>query len=615
MVSICRQGRTPSRLIQTPFQPFIMPGGDEENPCNTTSYIRSEFGWCDDCLPIIIGQLDPDLSTYKFGLPVPFLKENGETVLDAHGNPIRDFQFLPRYLSSKLEPWRYEAYKRMDPRLTYTDLWARMPRSTTDINRNQINNERVRKVRRPFHCYAWDTKGPKLPKQIVLAAEFWTPNQIAYNTTWEIGPQGIRRGDSDIWLPLNTYLTNNVLHKASQRVQDALNERARLLAVAQAAGVFFIEDIPFDARPEMWNVRVGRRQLKTAGHEADDDEESGEEAQPLPRTSARFTAVNVDENPSTSSQPEVKEKTVLAMELPLRLAKRKAVEKPVSKNKGELKTGLEDSEASDERNEIRNKKFKISTIVDKNRKPVSIAETSNKPKGQDCQRMPQQTPLFGHTSTAATGHVYLPQMLPSADMTRLAGMYPQHADHAVAGSPLYMMPSHQYNGGMTQQFQQTMPTHHAQWGPNQFYQHSTRNENTIPSHGFHAVNVNSPMTELTHKTNLLSTMSNTTRPIFPNAPMFESTRQRPDWYHPQPVWSQPLLQTPSILQAPPILQSQPVSTEPVKTDPVKKKPKTKPVPIDLSTETPVYDPYRDNGVPSSPVFPPTTPEGGDFDEF
>ncbi|MCJ1478694.1 hypothetical protein MMC13_007375 [Lambiella insularis] len=448
MASTSRQGLSTStsgqrlstsRQVLSTSPHLIPPGGDEDNPYNVTSYIRSEFGWSEDCLPIIIGQLDPDLDTYRHGAPVPHLDENGKVAWDAHGNLIRDFPFLPRYLSSRLEPWRYEAYKRMDPRLTYTDLWARMPKTTTDINRNQINNERLRKVRRVFNCLAWDTKGPKLPKQNVLAAEFWTPNQIAHNTTWEIGPQGIRRGKSDIWLPLDTYLTSGVPHIAGQRVQDALNERARLLAVARGAGVSKIEDIPAHLRPEMWSARVGRRQLKGADPESDNAESSGEDDTPLITRSARFKTVSVRETHSISSQPVRKRTTIIAkgaspptvmLPKPAKRGrnrrtkspspddalvlisgsltrkvnggrKRRKAAKKAPKNKNKLETGLEDtsdehSEASDEHNETRNDEVKINDYADKNSE-IALTfgtptnhEKENDNKTKDRQRKPQQ---------------------------------------------------------------------------------------------------------------------------------------------------------------------------------------------------------------------------------
>ena len=82
-------------------------GGDENNPLNQTTVIPSETGWAWDNLPPILGRLDHAPSRALMTARVDYLKENGRVVLNSDGNPIRDFSFLPRYLSSNLEWFRY----------------------------------------------------------------------------------------------------------------------------------------------------------------------------------------------------------------------------------------------------------------------------------------------------------------------------------------------------------------------------------------------------------------------------------------------------------------------------------------------------------------------------
>lgn len=47
-------------------------------------------------------------------------------VIDFRGLPIRPFTGLPLTLSSKIEGWRVEAFRRADPRISHEDLAARM---------------------------------------------------------------------------------------------------------------------------------------------------------------------------------------------------------------------------------------------------------------------------------------------------------------------------------------------------------------------------------------------------------------------------------------------------------------------------------------------------------
>ena len=82
-------------------------GGDITNPLNRTTTIPSELGWAWDNLPPILGKLDFPHSRALMTARVDDLKENGVVVLNSDGNPIRNFSFLPRYLSSNLEWFRY----------------------------------------------------------------------------------------------------------------------------------------------------------------------------------------------------------------------------------------------------------------------------------------------------------------------------------------------------------------------------------------------------------------------------------------------------------------------------------------------------------------------------
>ena len=87
-------------------------------------------------------------------------------VHDSKNKPIRSFPFLPRYLSNDLGLFRSEIYRRMDPRLKYRDLWARMPSTTPDFHGNSLmvramGMKLTRKIRDRNNARCWDAKGHK----------------------------------------------------------------------------------------------------------------------------------------------------------------------------------------------------------------------------------------------------------------------------------------------------------------------------------------------------------------------------------------------------------------------------------------------------------------------
>ena len=66
------------------------------------------------------------------------LKLNSKLLLDFHGNPVRDFPSLPLVISSMVEGWRIEAWMRCDTRISMTDVIARIPVATVDLEGHRI---------------------------------------------------------------------------------------------------------------------------------------------------------------------------------------------------------------------------------------------------------------------------------------------------------------------------------------------------------------------------------------------------------------------------------------------------------------------------------------------
>jgi hypothetical protein len=241
------------------------PGGrDPQNPYNQTTQLHSEALWSESNHPKILGQLDPHPGRLLLkGERLPYLKEDGKVVRDSKKNPIRDFPFLPRHLSNNLEPFRYEAYLRMDPRLEYHDLWARMPSTTPLFHGNSLwvralRMDITRKVRDRNNGRCWDAKGHQLPRRNIELVEKLTQEQIELNTTWNVTSDGIRQpGQSPTSnpLPRNYFLAlGEVSHTLGPELQNARNELRRLQSIAERKSQNSWKDVTED-HPYQWTMR------------------------------------------------------------------------------------------------------------------------------------------------------------------------------------------------------------------------------------------------------------------------------------------------------------------------------------------------------------------------
>jgi hypothetical protein len=235
---------------------------DPQNPRNETSKLESEALWSSTHHPNILGQLDPhpDRALLK-NQKVPDLMEIGEVVNDSENKPIKDFPFLPRYLSSNLELFRYEAYFRMDPRLTYRDLWPRMPSTTPKFDRKtktKVGTNFGRQIREHNNAHCWNLRGHQLPRTNVEVVENLTQEQIELNTTWNVTSDGIRQPcQSPISSPLprNYFLASGEIgHTLGPALQNARNELQRLQRIAERKGRNSWKDVPED-HPHQWTAR------------------------------------------------------------------------------------------------------------------------------------------------------------------------------------------------------------------------------------------------------------------------------------------------------------------------------------------------------------------------
>ncbi|MCJ1249344.1 hypothetical protein MMC30_006567 [Trapelia coarctata] len=232
---------------------------DTTNPHNLTSPLPAEADWSWTLLPAVIGQLEPLAAFHALrGLYVPILMENGVAARDAAGKPIRDFPFLPQYLSNNLESFRMEAYFRSDPRLQYQDLWARMPTPTPQfckVDVTRISQRRHRQVRLPNNCMSW-MKGPGSPRVMVEVVENLSSLQLAHNTTWTVTAAGILRpGTTTPVLPLTTFLEpGTTTYTPSAEMTQAVSDLLHLQQLAREHGVNDWKQLPAAMTPAEWKV-------------------------------------------------------------------------------------------------------------------------------------------------------------------------------------------------------------------------------------------------------------------------------------------------------------------------------------------------------------------------
>lgn len=115
----------------------------------TTSSFPNDQVWSEDNLPDILFYIKPPTSEYE-GQPVLPLKKNGK-IVKVGGKAVRDFPILPRRISLEVPGWLVEAWRRIDPRITYPDILARQIEDAKlglkKLGRNALQNHCRRECR------------------------------------------------------------------------------------------------------------------------------------------------------------------------------------------------------------------------------------------------------------------------------------------------------------------------------------------------------------------------------------------------------------------------------------------------------------------------------------
>lgn len=240
---------------------------DETHTCDHPYHSQ----YWDGHLPPLLFRLDPPIDR-EHG-PVEDLEEDGEVVIGDDGAPIRDFPFLPRYISSNPPTWLLEFWMRTDSRLTYRDIKARMtaPRDEQPTE-NALNMRREREVRAPLGLSCWAARRGRTSRvsRIDLERmERWTYDQIHMNTTMEIeyrfthgtahpAPFRLRSKSlalepaPDVYYPLDTFLEDSDIHEPSERTITAMDTFFVISERARSRGLDSWRRLPASDIPVAW---------------------------------------------------------------------------------------------------------------------------------------------------------------------------------------------------------------------------------------------------------------------------------------------------------------------------------------------------------------------------
>ncbi|KAL4883312.1 hypothetical protein BJY04DRAFT_216613 [Aspergillus karnatakaensis] len=118
------------------------------DPRNRTSFHEGQERWSWDNLPDILYQMNP---TGKEGQGRE--EDPGKLAHEIHGKRLRCLSVLPDNISSTVEEFRVEAWQRLDPRVTLTDITDRM-HPDFRIKNNALQQRGVR-FRQAFNLLAW----------------------------------------------------------------------------------------------------------------------------------------------------------------------------------------------------------------------------------------------------------------------------------------------------------------------------------------------------------------------------------------------------------------------------------------------------------------------------
>ena len=185
------QSECPKPMLVYNFSQPI-DGAKPENMALTTSSFPNSDEWSLENLPEILFYLKLPKSEYE-GQPIELLEENGKVVkVGKDGKPLRAFPILPRHISVEVEGWMVEAWRRLDPRITYADILDRQTedpeRGIVKLDKNALSNRCTRECRKVLgHWTSYDKRD--IPHRTdVEAIEKLSYQNILLNTILDVCP-------------------------------------------------------------------------------------------------------------------------------------------------------------------------------------------------------------------------------------------------------------------------------------------------------------------------------------------------------------------------------------------------------------------------------------------
>lgn len=189
--------------------------------------------------------------------------ENGQVVLDFQGNSVRNFPFLPRYISVRPSGWLIEFWMRSDTRLTYRDIKARMSAAKEDLpSDNVLNMRRERDARKPLGLSCWTARRGGVTKAEIERIEQLSAENVAYNTALKIqrGTESVMLesksfypNDTPHYYPVNIFLdSGEEVHTPGQRLDVCIQLLFDLQVLATDLGFDDWRDLPDYRLPTWW---------------------------------------------------------------------------------------------------------------------------------------------------------------------------------------------------------------------------------------------------------------------------------------------------------------------------------------------------------------------------
>ncbi|WEW56608.1 hypothetical protein PRK78_002056 [Emydomyces testavorans] len=218
-------------------------------------------------LPLLLFMLEPPEQSHSE--PVGHLMENGRPVLDFQGNPVRNFPFLPRYISVKPTGWLIEFWMRSDTRLTYRDIKARMPVAKAELpSDNVLNMRRERDARKPLGLSCWTARRGGVTRAEIERVELLSPENVAYNTALKVRcdlqppvleSRSFYPHATPQYYPFDTFLDGSKqLHTPGRRLDDSIQLLFELQVLTTDLGVDDWRKLPESKLPEWWARSKGK---------------------------------------------------------------------------------------------------------------------------------------------------------------------------------------------------------------------------------------------------------------------------------------------------------------------------------------------------------------------